>query len=818
MVLALSACVGAQDSMDARFVAGLNQRQLFELAEFHCRDQLSRSTLPADRRAESTRLLIRTLSLHAMNSPPDERMAKWQQAEEAFQAFAAALPQHPSLPEVELELLWNRLRQGEVLRLEADLTLDREPSMARARDCLRAAIRDLESLRDRLRPGDPASGNGQMALRPQIDFALASAYRRQALSYPENSPDQVHLLNRALGLFNSIARIPNNSAMAFDSRFAEIDCLRRLGNLDDAAQRLQDLQSRELKDEEKFRLVLEQTRLSFKTGQVEAGVRRLAAEPRPASADESLLADGDLALMEGYIELWRDAIRQADEATAQQWQSRAGQLLKEMEQTRSAYWVRRAGQLLAQSGDSAADIGNLHVLERTAEHLFAQQDLPQAAAAYLRAAALAKEMGDQAAAFQLGMRSAAIVRQQGDVREAVRAFRNLALSQADEESATEAHVWAIRTAADAARNAQDGLATYTELLQEHVSRWPQAKSADQVRLWWARLLLAEDQPRDALEQLLQIDPSFEHFDHVVQLGSTICLQQLDQATLSPADRIELTQRVADYLEDSFLARTAEDTWTAAQRSAALVASRLRLLAESSTDETLSGVADYLAAALASAADGSAEQQNLRALLGVCLARLGKLMDAQQLVRQVDWTQVDRPLDILALFAQGSTSRERSIAKQQAEILVDASERLRDASSGWPVEQQQLLVRYRAESLLRTGEREAALPLFQQLAVGRPQDPIVLEGYARCLQQTDQRADLEMALELWRKVVRWSPTATERWFFAKLSIAQLHIRLGDAARAEEIIRLTQALHPELGGEELARQFQQVLQECKTQTAR
>ena len=77
IVLALPTFAGADDSMDARFVAGLNERQLFELAEFHCRDQLSRSTLPAGRRAESTRLLIRTLSLHAMNSPPEERMARW---------------------------------------------------------------------------------------------------------------------------------------------------------------------------------------------------------------------------------------------------------------------------------------------------------------------------------------------------------------------------------------------------------------------------------------------------------------------------------------------------------------------------------------------------------------------------------------------------------------------------------------------------------------------------------------------------------------------------------------------------------------------
>jgi tetratricopeptide (TPR) repeat protein len=809
----------AGDTSDARFVAGLNERQLFDLAERHCREQLGRSGLTDDRRAELTGLLVRTLSLHALNSPKDQRAALWQQAEEAFQAFATALPQSTRLPQVELESLWSRLRQGELLRLEAEVDPDRARALAQARDLLREAIRGLESLRDRIRPGGDVSGEVQQTLRAQVDFALASAYRQQALSYPKGSPDHVLLLTRALKLFNSIARMPNDSTIAIESLFAEVDCLRRMGNLADAARRLQDLQSRELAAEKRFQIVVEQARLLIEAQQIESAVQRLEAEPRPATADESLLAEADLTLMEAYIDLWRSAIRQSNTTAAQQWQSRAGQLLQAMEQTRSVYWVRRAGQLLASTSGSTAEVGDLHVLERMAEQFFAQQDFAQAAATYSRAAELARQIGDQETAFQLGMRSAAVLRQNGQMSEAIQAFRNLALANPSADTATLAHLWAIQTAADVARGPAHELATYTELLLEHLSRWPQADSANQVRLWLARLCLAEGRRQEALQHLLRIDSTFERFDQVIPLAVAACWHELRQTEMSTPERLALSRRVADYFEESFLALSSSDTWSASQRSAAIAAAQLRLLADAPPVATLSRVVEYVTAAIPSSTENSAEQHNLQALLGLCLVYRQQWAEARQHLGHVDWAQVELPLEILAHLGHDSAPKDEFVAQHQAEIAAGVSEKLEDCSASWTVEQQQILARHRAESLFHSGDRDTALVVYHQLAIGRPKDPLVLEGYARCVQQGDEPADLKQALALWRQVVRWTPVATERWFRAKLAIARLHIRLGDAARAEEVIRLTQALHPELGGEELARQFLQTLQECKSvQSAR
>src|SRR5437764_1204561 len=74
-------------SLDARFIEGLRQRRLFELAEPYCVDRLSRIP-PADPlQAELTVELVRTLALHAANAPLDQREALWRKSREAAASF-----------------------------------------------------------------------------------------------------------------------------------------------------------------------------------------------------------------------------------------------------------------------------------------------------------------------------------------------------------------------------------------------------------------------------------------------------------------------------------------------------------------------------------------------------------------------------------------------------------------------------------------------------------------------------------------------------------------------------------------------------------
>src|SRR5947209_16201641 len=83
------------ESLDARFLNGLRQRQLYPLAEAYCRNRLSRTPNNEAAQAELTVELIRTLGTHAANSKSDERDPLWADARAVAAAFGRQSPPHP---------------------------------------------------------------------------------------------------------------------------------------------------------------------------------------------------------------------------------------------------------------------------------------------------------------------------------------------------------------------------------------------------------------------------------------------------------------------------------------------------------------------------------------------------------------------------------------------------------------------------------------------------------------------------------------------------------------------------------------------------
>src|SRR3954454_11612808 len=80
------------DAGDARFLEGLRERRLFELAEAYCLDRFSRLAQDDPARAELTTELIRSLSLQAIDAPPQERAELWKRARAAAAGFLRQTP------------------------------------------------------------------------------------------------------------------------------------------------------------------------------------------------------------------------------------------------------------------------------------------------------------------------------------------------------------------------------------------------------------------------------------------------------------------------------------------------------------------------------------------------------------------------------------------------------------------------------------------------------------------------------------------------------------------------------------------------------
>ncbi|MCL4191253.1 MAG: hypothetical protein KJZ87_05870, partial [Thermoguttaceae bacterium] len=145
--LALTASAALADSSaDARFLAALRQRSLFELAEAYCRDELARPGVPEIRQAELVIELSATLAEAAASSAPENRASLWQRAEQVADDFVRHNPENPRVLQVRLQRAMVVLARGELARQESQVAATAEPLVEQARTALREAIRQLEQL------------------------------------------------------------------------------------------------------------------------------------------------------------------------------------------------------------------------------------------------------------------------------------------------------------------------------------------------------------------------------------------------------------------------------------------------------------------------------------------------------------------------------------------------------------------------------------------------------------------------------------------------------------------------------------------------
>jgi hypothetical protein len=167
------------------------------------------------------------------------------------------------------------------------------------------------------------------------------------------------------------------------------------------------------------------------------------------------------------------------------------------------------------------------------------------------------------------------------------------------------------------------------------------------------------------------------------------------------------------------------------------------------------------------------------------------------------------LDLLSRIEAGGQGTSR---RDLGELRLNIARRLRDRGQPLRDDEGDLLDLTVAEALADTGRPAEARTAFAQLANRLPENGRAQAGYAALLLESDDPAFLTQALDRWRLVLGKSSPRSDRWFRAKYSIALAHYKLGNKQRAAQVIQLTRALHPELGGPEKREQFTRLLDRC------
>lgn len=813
---------------DERFLAGLRERRLYQLAELYCRRLLEQKDLPSARRAAISIELSITLAEKALAAPPAERAPLWQEAQNPLETFLQQYPQSPWGVQVRLQEALNLLARGELARQETELTQAGPEALEEARSSLRQAIRRLEELLpmvEQMRrqsapgPGRPARPLEESApttaqweaVAETIRWQLARAFRNQAQTYPTGSPDRADLLQQALKLLDWTARLQTEHPLVWKARVDQIVCYRLLGQTKEAGERLAQLVGLQPPPDIQARAQAEAIRLFLSEGKLAEAVD--AAEQ--ARRQPARSAELDLAVLETYVAQWEAAQKAQDAQQAEQYYQRASAQVRLLGQEYGPYWMRRGEVLLAGRMSGTPETTQVAVLIRAAEGFFRSGKLREAIEAYDRAQKAALEAGDSQEAFQAAFLAAAIEHQQGRHAEALARYRELAHRWPDHPDAPKAHELAIHHAAQLAKEgAPQTLEQYAALLAEHRRRWPNHPSTDRVRHLAGRLAeLRRDWPA-AVQAYCEISPSDSDFAQAVESAGRAYAQWLAEEKAAGKLVAARAQEATRWFESVIQGpdRRLPERWSAAQRAAVLAAARLWL------DFTPNGCQQaepLLAAALQASPEADDQwKSDARILWVYCLAAAGRAEQARQVLQEVGPGKPEVLLVLLEGLARLSAGGTPEVRVQAAKLQLQTIELLRTQSVRLGEAVERTVVRIQALALADAGQTAEALNAFRAAAEKYPKDSRIQEAYAQFCVGQPETALVEEGLRKWQEINRHAPLGSPLWFRAQYGMCLAECRLNRSEQALERIRRLEILYPSLGGPELAAQFRRL----KTQHAK
>ncbi|MCE9604276.1 MAG: hypothetical protein K8U03_05160 [Planctomycetia bacterium] len=829
------------ETSEARYLAGLRERRLFSLVEAYCRRRLGEAYLIERRRAELTVELSRTALEAALfaKSPEREELAA-----RALKIVDDELRNKPSsawrpLLDVQhglVDLVW-----GERLREEAQLLDVGEPQLEQARARLRTAVMQLKQARttleerlrelNRTRPSnvdsplnsDVPDADDWASLRRNVDYQLGRAYRNQGESYPPRSADRASSLELAIETFESLTRAESTDSITWQARLEEVTCKRLLGDLM-AAERVLDLVDAQAPPADVAdRARAQRIRVRILAGRLDEARKFL----RPEDTDAASNADADvrLAALEWLIASTVAEEKAGRTSEATEVRARAGALTRLIAERQAPYWARRAEALAASAvATSPAGHGDSS-LAVAAASFYRQGNLDKAIEIYDQLFTQAWSKRQQELAFDAAFTAGAI--EQGRKRHEAAAERFAKLSQtlADHPRSAEAQLLASynlgQTLLATQANPdllQAGLARYAQSLETQIRQWPNAKETAQARVWLGRLR-TQQRAWDAAAQAfgavgLDASLALEAVQGLIycrsaQLAALRAAAQPTEPAFSVIE-IELSRYVPGYPD-----RIASPM-PPASRAAAISLAKLGLLY--GKQDFASGSSATHALSLITAVAGepelpAEERSTIEVWMIAALSATHRLDDALKRAVQLktanprDASAVVQLLDAMPTASDGiNLVRAQTVMRLIG--LLPSQRELLNATERLPVD------RAEARALDLLGPAGETRRAYDALARNYPQDGDAQLAYAEFLSKQTDRESLTIAAAKWREIERASSESSPRWYRARLGMAEAYDKLGDRARAKQLIELTQALHPELGGPTLKPKYDALLMRLNT----
>lgn len=817
IVLSGQVCAGPGE--EAQLLSGLRERGLFEIAEYHCRNQLARENLTPRERMQWTVQMVRTMAQEALNLPADQRAGVWSRAVDTATRYVtvhAAKAKSFTIP-VATQAALVLAKQGEFLRLEAVVARDTASEMQGARDKLRIAAKELNDLLQEVdvqltmatntTTEESLSQQELISIKQRLSFYLGSVYRNQAVTYPSGSGDRVAAMQRAISaLKQPLSQLAAEDSLVVDIQIGLIGCHRELGQWTAATGLLEKLQKNTLEPSMQLRVRSEQVRLLLAQQELQKCILLLEG-PRSVSGVTS--PELDLARLETYIGLWQQANDEMNDERRKHWEQLTVAAVAAVEQSHGEYWGRRAELRLLKHAGSRGAPSNLDVLERTGDELYRKENFIEAVDAYDQAADLALADGFNEIALKLSYKAALVVQQQGDLDEFINRLVTLALRLRKQPTAATIHMLAVRNVAAVMKDDSQRQVQFRQLLEEHLQFFSEGTTVDQARVWLGALVQREGKWDEAIALYVQVAPTHPQFPDVLQ-QLQLCWDQKWVAY----DDTELAQQphpLTPVIEFCHSLMTTDDgqwlkSWDPVSRQAALVYSRFALrLPQPQYDE----IATILnVAALGDAKPDGKWLSAANTIRIVALVAQGRGGQASELVQDLSESSPQRWLEMLQQLAAIAQTSPMNVQQQIAQLQLNTISELQGKLGDENVEYRLQWDLLHADASIMLGHTKSGYTLYAKLASGHSKRGDIQRRYAEALLLSNDEMRLREALVQWRRVLVGHRPRTDQWYAAKYALAETYIRLGEREEAQQRIRYLKATSG-LGNAAWTKKFQELL---------
>lgn len=794
----------------------LRQRGLDRLAEKWCYQQLNRSeTKPRDA-AEFMAQLLQIVTDRAVRAGDADA---WLVVDQLAENLLSSKEPKPEWLLVRLQRALAGRSQGELQYL-IDRNQQAAQTLQKAIRGLADVAKEVEQLSTDSSRVDDHSGFTETeltSLANRVALQQATTLRLVSQCYAQDSADRSDALVRGERITRRLVALSLPPRLTWQSRIEHVSMLRSLGRLDAAKEASGRWQEQSPPAELRAAWLAEQSRLLAATGQ-----REKALSVLQSTAGE--MPEVDLALLELHINEWATAKPQT--MLAERVRSGLDQILQQTQAGRyDPIWLSRAERLARPvllppenqqvgSGPPPAN-GDVDSLVRSAEFLYRSNRFADAVKAYDRAAAVAYQSGARGRAFELGTTAAAIVQQQStaatDWRDAAARYRRVSLAASKRPDASQVHRSAVVAYSKALRLSSAGGGTaeqnaenasswkqYLDVLEEHLTTWPVAKSVREVRWWLIDALAAREEWQRLLPQLRLVAKNDRRYERAVELlgeAWTGVLAQTPPEAIGDQLKVAVNQLQGIVIPNDGLW---PERWSSAQRSAALSLARLQLRVGQP------GKANrYVRRIIEAAESGKPKpsggwQTSAVGLKAAVAVRQSNLQEAANLVAEyppASRQDAEALLAALQPVATGATLQRRQAG--QLILAVLASSQAEAAEWALP---------FQSTAFEATGESRAAIALLRRMAARDSGDLTIQLRLARLLARQPGEQQQREALGLLSKIesrLANSTQTTEKqlgkpWFQARLARIQLMHQLGNRGGASKLLKITRVLHPDLGG--------------------